>query len=106
MTARDEFRMRQHCMACGRSGAWDVHEIASGPARHKAIKEPCAWLLLCRPCHNEMHDRTIWSITRQLALKKKMDPDNYDRIRVNELRGRHPEAITEEEVDAYKEGLE
>jgi len=38
----------------------------------------------------------------QLALKAINDPSNYDRPRVNELRRRAPESITEDEVLAAR----
>jgi len=106
---RSEWRERwDGCMACGhkpwRGNHHEVHEIAGGPGRKAAMKDPAAWLYLCRTCHRGfagVHDYEIWPIARQLALKKKRDPEHYDRVKVNQLRGRADEAITEAEVDAY-----
>ena len=88
------------CMVCGRQGT-DTHEIARGAYRKQAVKQRCAWLRLCRECHNAMDDYSEWPIARQLALKKLQDPQYYDRQAVNRLRGRHDNAITEGEVEAY-----
>ena len=101
---REAFRQAHHytCMACGCSGAGDVHEIARGPHRHAAMSEPACWLLLCRSCHEDM-GAPDYPIARQLALKQIRDAGNYDRRRVNVLRGRQPEAITEEEVNQWVE---
>lgn len=85
----------------------DCHEIASGPARKRAVKDRSAWMVACRYCNgHELTDKTVWPIERQLALKKILDPEHYNRVRVNELRGRAPEAITDEEVEVFvKEAL-
>jgi len=39
------------------------------------------------------------SIVTQLAMKKINDPECYDRVAVNRMRGRADEAVTEAEVD-------
>ena len=106
---RDEWdAAHDECMVCGWTwGMWtsdarrrlETHEIARGPARQAALKAPAAWLRLCNMCHDEMDSLRLWPIARQLAIKKLQDPEHYDRIKVNELRGRQPDAITEEEVD-------
>src|SRR3989304_701614 len=95
-----------YCFVCNKSWHRDrdvpftleVHEIARGPARKKAVESRCAWLLLCRRCHDAMGDLKKWPISRQLALKRIHDPEYYSRITVNSLRGRDPNAITETEV--------
>jgi hypothetical protein len=99
------------CTAVSLSGEnLETHEIASGPARQAALKEPAAWLRLCdgfiNGCHAAIHGKSEWPIARQLALKWCCDPDNYDRVAVNLLRGRQPEAITEAEVDQYIQQME
>jgi hypothetical protein len=83
-----------------------IHEIARGAHRKEAFKEPAAWLALCMGHHWEMDDYHLWPIVRQLALKKVSDSINYDRLKVNALRSRAPEAITEEEVDAQVKTLQ
>jgi len=82
------------CMLCGGQTS-DVHEIARGVHRHESVKWRAAWLSLCRFCHGKM-DR--WTIPQQLALKALRDPESYDREKVNELRGRALNAVTENEV--------
>ena len=99
-SVRDEYRrLYPWCQRadCDELGT-DVHEIARGPARHKALQERCCLLHLCRAHHDELGDYSQWPISRQLALKKWADPEFYNRRLVNEIRGREPEAITEEEV--------
>lgn len=103
---RDEWTyLFDKCMVCGRKAS-EIHEIACGPSRQKALEEPAAWLWLCAECHrgkNGVHNYAVWPISRQLAIKRRADPEHYDRVRVNRLRGRADEAITEAEVDAAGE---
>lgn len=102
ITRRQWSADHDYCMACGARRGLETHEIASGPARQKALKIPATWLRLCNGCHqgDEGFDNyAVWPIVRQLALKKRCDPEYYDRVQVNLLRGRAPEAITEAEVD-------
>lgn len=102
------------CFKCGYESLYgtnlETHEIANGPARQAALKEPATWLRLCgafaNNCHEALHDKGEWPVDRQLALKLRCDPDNYDRVAVNLLRGREPEAITEAEVDACVQRME
>jgi len=103
ITRAEWAREHAQCMICGER--WidhlHVHEIACGPARAKALEEPATWLRLCWRCHLDddgVHNYAVWPIVRQLALKKVHDPEHYDRVKVNELRGRAAEAITEAEV--------
>ncbi len=100
---RDEYRhMYPYCQRadCDRVGT-DIHEIARGPARQQAISERACLLHLCREHHDELGDYSQWPIARQLALKKWADRPGYDRQRVNEIRGRDPEAISELEVNGW-----
>ena len=94
------------CFHCGlRSPSGDgleTHEIARGAARQKALKEPATWLRLCNGFWNGCHELVSgWPLPKQLALKFLMDRGHYDRVKVNLLRGRQPEAITEEEVQVF-----
>lgn len=86
------------CMACGGDGALETHEIARGPHRQKAMREPATWLRLCRACHDKM-GTAEWPIERQLQLKADCDPDYYDLAAVNRCRAREEDAITQEQVD-------
>ena len=76
-----------------------THEIARGPFKQAAMLEPAAWIQVCQYHHSQMGPPE-WPIVKQLALKKLKNPEHYDRRKVNLLRGRQPEAITEAEVDA------
>lgn len=96
--ARAAFRGEFHlCMNCCRRLAEecrDIHEIARGPNREEALKHRCAWLLLCRGCHDEMDDYSVWPLARQLALKLLADPGHFSLEEFNLIRGRAPTAIT------------
>ena len=117
MITRDEWSEEQWgCMACDHrwhnsihrwhNNILHTHEIVTRACNANSPNEPCTWLRVCRECHGQMVGGTsAWPIARQLALKKLRDPEHYDRQRVNVLRGRAPDAITEEEVDSYMEGL-
>lgn len=97
---REEFLASQgFCWICGkRTVELDCHEISRGSSREASLGERAAWLACCRLCHDELDDPTVWPVTRQLAVKRISDTDYYDRPKVNGLRGRQPDAITEEEV--------
>lgn len=108
MITRSEWS-RQHCycFVCGFSSCdgygLETHEIARGYARAKSMTEPSTWLRACNSqtkedCHRRKLDGM--SIVKQLALKKRFDPEHYNRQRVNVLRRRQPDAITEAEVAA------
>ena len=99
MARADWARERPFCMVCGRGAdtvALHTHEIAGGAARGKSLKEPATWLRLCWMCHADVHG---WKIAWQLALKWLCDREYYDRVRVNELRGRAPDAVEQVEVE-------
>ncbi len=93
---RDEFRARfDPCFVSG-APATDVHEIARGASRKAALTEPAAWIASCRHCHANLLD--CMTIARQLAHKMIRDPENYDRVAVNVLRHRAPDAVSERDV--------
>jgi len=100
----DEFAMLfDRCMLCGATAResfppkLDIHHIARGVHRAKALNERCALLMVCPLCHEKRLDGM--SVVTQLAIKKICDPDGYDRVQVNRLRSRADEAITESEVN-------
>jgi len=120
ITRKEWARTYLFCFACGRSsftgnsydkdiGPWrfECHEIPRGVHRQRALKHPAAWLQLCQGlnggCHEEMSGMPI---AVQLALKKRADPEHYDREAVNRLRRRAPDAVTEAEVDEVLGWLE
>ena len=101
-SVRAEFREAfPFCMwpGCGLR-ATDLHELARGPARGKALSERAAWLHLCAAHHAECGDYSIGGLPTQLAVKRNADPFDYSRVAVNRLRGRQDDEITEAEVDA------
>lgn len=109
---RNDFRMEFYsCFICG--NRWekkpirilDVHEIARGAFRSKAIMLRECWLLLCRECHDAVDDYSEWPIAKQLAVKYIRDREYYDRALVNRIRGRTDDAITETEVHRYVEAF-
>ena len=95
---RADFRKRfPSCWVCSLP-ADDIHEIARGGSRAKSYAEECNWLRLCRTCHEEMSNYDKWTIVKQIALQGLRNSAAYDREKVNILRGRHPDAIMEQEV--------
>jgi hypothetical protein len=101
------------CWVCGWSStttAWqdrlrrglDVHHITRGVHRAKGHDDPAALMLVCAECHHGVVDSM--SVPSQLALKRHYDPQWYDRVRVNVLRRRQPNAITEAEVEREWQG--
>lgn len=82
------------CAECG-GQACDVHEILAGADRHKAFKERCCWLALCRRCHDELQGTDK---IRQLALKLLQDPGHFDLISFHRIWCRPVTAITAAEV--------
>ena len=89
------------CDVCGRVEPKDVHEIARGPARNKAVTERCTWLAVCRACHEDLDDYKTWTLARQLAVKLVVDPEFFDLDKFNALRGRSSRAITLVDVADY-----
>ena len=94
------------CWVCGKPEGigrfLETHECARGVHRSKAVVEPCCWLRVCSNCHDTLAGM---SIAQQLALKFLHDPENYNRIAVNRIRGRADEAVSESEVRAEVEKL-
>jgi len=102
--ARLEWRQNHTvCMLCGfesRTGfGLECHEMVSGPGRAAALTVPATWLRLCGDCINGCHELLQGTEPAVgLALKQIADPENYDRVAVNRLRGRADDAVTEAEV--------
>lgn len=87
-------------MICRERWTRDIHEIAKG-VRQNTIQDKACWLAACRECHDDLENLAKWPIDRQMAVCQKWNPD-YDRVTINLLRGRSPEAITKEDVDKWK----
>lgn len=97
--ARDAYRAENPwCQWCCNADATELHEIARGPSRDKSLSERAAWLHLCRQCHQVI---ALIPVDGQLAIKRISDPDGYDRVTVNRLRGREDEAINDDEVSTW-----
>jgi hypothetical protein len=90
------------CAVCRKLGH-DVHEIARGASRRQAKQERCAWLYLCRECHDAMSNLNHWPIAKQAALKLITDPLHFDVQRICELRGRSVSDVTLVDVVRYLE---
>ena len=84
------------CQCCLRHPAHDCHEILQGPLREQALYKRSCWLALCRECHDAMHDKSIWPVERQLALKLLADPNFFNLAEVNEIRKRR--SLTYEDI--------
>ena len=99
---RSAFKGWAHkCMVCGNREATEVHEIANGFARQEALGKRETWLALCHWCHEKLGDKHMWPVAKQLAVKLVKDPEWFDPVVVNVLRGRDPEAITLVEISEY-----
>lgn len=99
---REKYRRKfKQCQNCGEPRK-HIHELVTRGQSSKAVEYRCCFLALCEDCHNEIHRTSEWPIERQLALKQRVDPEGYDLAKVNELRGRGPNAITQEEVDEWR----
>lgn len=104
-TKADRDAYRKEFPWCQRPGcqrrARELHEISRGRGiRSQSLTQRAAWLHLCEQDHRDCGDYSKVPIVTQMAWKKWSDPLGYDRRAVNLLRGRAPDAITEQEVDA------
>jgi hypothetical protein len=72
-----------------------VHHIVRGANLDAARNEPAGYFRVCAECHEDK----MPDVAGQLAVKRWYDPEHYDRMKVNLLRGRQPEAITERDVE-------
>lgn len=76
-----------------------VHEIGTRGNRKAFLDQPCSWAAACSECNTDkLTDYRLWPLVRQLAVKKREDPENYDLAAYLKLRGEGPAAITEGEV--------
>lgn len=82
------------------------HEIANGPHRQKALDKPYAILVVCWWCNSErLTDKRLWPIARQLAALKRSRLQDYNLTRFNELVGRGPWWMEEEDVARFADTL-
>lgn len=91
-------RQFQHCWICQRP-AEHVHEIASRAQAPGRWADERNYLRACAVCNLDLLE---WlPEAAQLAMKLLYDPENYDRLFVNQLRGRAENAITESVVQGW-----
>lgn len=96
---RDEYRAQfSICQWCSDKQASELHEISRGAGRGSSLGVRAAWLHLCHDCHEEMGRL---SVPAQLAIKAISDPEGYDRVAVNRLRGRADDSISEQDVERW-----
>jgi len=88
--------------ACWVCGAQDhesplvVHEMAKRSQAPNKWGERCNYFLACNPCNCAILQQL--GIEYQLALKLLRDPEHFDRQQVNVLRGRAPDAVSEQDL--------
>ena len=95
---RKELREQGYCDWCSvRAGDYfkgfpvqlEEHEIARGIHRQRALDQPCATLLLCSRCHDELHRMAgDAQVCIGLALIRYRRPEHYSLSRYYELTGR------------------
>lgn len=95
----------QPCWTLGDGLKWSnlsVHEIAKGIHRQAALSERCAQLVACWDCNSgRLNDYSILPIEKQLAIKLLEDPEHFDLVTFNRLRGRADGAIGMADVVKY-----
>ena len=112
MTEKHWRFVHNRCWVCGWVGCiyapskgrfrLETHHIASGVHRKGGSAVIANLIRVCNVCHYDLHDRFEWPIEKVLALKLLQDKEeHYDRVAVNLLRGRQPDAITEDEVQVW-----
>ena len=91
------------CWRCGRRGTWpeslSIHHFVQGSFRK--ANDLATTAMLCRECHHAEHNGDALGLLGMLAMKRRFDPEHYVRERVNHLRGRADNAITEDEVNQF-----
>ena len=97
---RDALRSNGQCEICGRrSTSLDVHEIARGRHRQKALDKLYALLLVCRGCHEDLGCARTWPEARQLARLAEVRLVDWDLIAYLQLTSpRAPRRIEIEEI--------
>lgn len=92
----------QRCWRCGKSGMWpwlQMHHFVRGAFKQKNNLETI--VMLCPACHHDKeHNGDSLGLVGCLALKWIHDPEYYNRIAVNRVRGRAEDAVSWEEVQA------
>ena len=98
-------KQQENCWICGRRATdtmpLHTHEMARGPARQAALKEPAAWFRVCLYDHDNLPD-----LASCLAYKRHFDRPNFAPAVVASLRGRQPDSVTLAEIDRAAEQIE
>jgi len=88
------------CWRCGTRGTWPeslvIHHFVRGVFRH--ANDLATTVILCQECHEAEHNGDALGLLGMLSIKRSADACHYDRQRVNLLRGRAVNAITEEDI--------
>lgn len=78
-----------------------THEMARGPARKAALKEPAAWFRVCLIDHDNLP-----ILAACLAYKQHFDRPHFAPAIVASLRGRQSDSVTLAEIDKAAEQIE
>jgi 5-methylcytosine-specific restriction endonuclease McrA len=92
------------CWVCGQRQSFaplEVHEIASRAQAPNRWATQENYFRACSQCNSHVLNNLPESL--QLAIKKHFDPDRYDRVLINRLRGRADNAISEGDVRAWND---
>lgn len=87
-----------YCWICGcrEMHPLQTHEIASRAKAPNKWADVRNYVRTCPTCHSEVFS---WlPEAAQIALKKRHDQENYDRVFINRIRGRADDAVSEGEV--------
>ena len=84
------------CWLCPSTFAVETHHIARGA--NGRPNDECNLIRVCFRCHRKVE---TYPIAHQIALVAYNNPDAYDRQRVNLLRNRSQDAVTESQVKRY-----
>ena len=99
---RDYRKLFKTCQCCESQPSEHTHEIASGGSRAQSVYHRETYLAVCAECHAAIHETSDWPLSRQLWCKQRGDPEHYCRQLVLRLKGWDEEAITQQEVDAWR----
>lgn len=95
------------CGACNKRKIITTHHMVGGPNRWRAKGVLAALFPACWDCNrDDLEDETKWPLSKQLAVKKRIDPANYCLKTINALLGvkgdpNPHQRITEKDVAVY-----
>jgi len=95
----DEFKAEHPlCWHCRVRPTTDVHHLCRGANKAKTYSDRRGLFAACRKCHDRLGDYGKVSLKVQIATKKLRDPEWFDLKWLNVSRGKHEDAITEDEI--------